>query len=459
MKDVPFVEPLSHPHVPEENLPQCRRRLSRIASGHCSRGGVPIFVSDHDDTGKSRLVLKQFDVCEEAAYRRFGAVGAAAGPVLEFLPRLEGVEDGDEGDGSGPFLKLTNLLYPFAAPRVLDVKIGVRTFLESECGSEEPRPDLYERMEALYPEELTEAERRARAVTKHRWMSVRDRVTTLGELGYRLDGFAGARPRSKLAFDTDLQGLRSRADTVRAFRRFAKFAATGDVGASSTSALGIARELEDHLRRFRAALEGSQALMAQNEFIGTSLLLVADTLGRAGVFWIDFAKTLPLPEGLKVTHRSPWIQGNREDGILTGVDNLVGAWSDAVSQLQSEAIASEGMGRAFSRALTISWSGPVCSRATDAALCSAAANFDCPEESARDRSATIDVDTLQVPCSAWSADCTFTSNLERASSMPSSKRSPTARCWGIASSFDQLRAYKSRWLRMRSDCSVRPMTA
>jgi len=66
----------------------------------------------------------------------------------------------------------------------------------------------------------------------------------------------------------------------------------------------------------------SSEFVRAHEFVGSSVLLVADARGQADVFWIDFAKTKVLPPGAVVTHCTSWTLGNHEDGVFTGMSNL-----------------------------------------------------------------------------------------------------------------------------------------
>ena len=64
------------------------------------------------------------------------------------------------------------------------------------------------------------------------------------------------------------------------------------------------------------------------QIVGSSLLFVHDSTGKASIWMIDFGKTTPLPDGMTLTHRAEWVEGNHEDGYLIGIDNLINLFED-----------------------------------------------------------------------------------------------------------------------------------
>jgi 1D-myo-inositol-triphosphate 3-kinase len=84
---------------------------------------------------------------------------------------------------------MQDLLYGFCNPSIMDIKIGTRTFLESDDSEKEtkPRTDLYLKLFGLAPDELTAEENFTKTVTKRRYMRWRERSTCSATLGFRIE--------------------------------------------------------------------------------------------------------------------------------------------------------------------------------------------------------------------------------------------------------------------------------
>jgi len=307
--------------------------LSVVAAGHAGTEGGPSIRKLDPEVGKPATILKVLDDNEHNVYTRL-AGDYADDPVNYFVPTFHGiVEECDEKGDKCRFIRIDNLLHCFTKPKVMDVKLGTRTFLEKECQNQKLRPDLFKRMLKLYPEELTDAEREAEAITKHRFMTARDANSTISSLGYRVDGIAGYKSKSRKEVADELSKFRTLDHTCSGFHAFLEVCATDDGQADiSGDSLVIAKAILSDLQRLnRLAQESS--FVKQHEFIGSSILIVADCSCQVGVFWIDFAKTHRMPDGGSLSHRKAWKMGNHEDGLQLGLDNLVKAWSSVVREL------------------------------------------------------------------------------------------------------------------------------
>lgn len=90
------------------------------------------------------------------------------------------------------YLELEDLLANFNNPSIMDIKMGVRTYLEEELikAGEKPklRKDMYEKMVAIDPDEPNSEEHALRAVTKPRYMIWRETMSSTSTLGFRIDG-------------------------------------------------------------------------------------------------------------------------------------------------------------------------------------------------------------------------------------------------------------------------------
>ncbi|XP_010769478.1 inositol-trisphosphate 3-kinase C-like [Notothenia coriiceps] len=251
--------------------------------------------------GDYGTLLKRFCEGEQQCYLRL-----MEDTLKPFVPAYHGVVQRDEQD----YNMMDNLLTNFNTPAVMDCKMGSRTYLERELllAKERPQPrnDMYEKMVAVDPEAPTVQERTQQAVLKTRYMQWRETLSSTTSLGFRIEGFW----KSNEECHTNFKRTKSRDQVMAAFNNF--------VESNTHIVWGYLRRLKE----LRQVLEES-VFFRTHEVVGSSLLFLHDWKGRTGVWMIDFGKTAALPAHLSLDHRTPWVEGNREDGYLWGLDNLI----------------------------------------------------------------------------------------------------------------------------------------
>lgn len=203
------------------------------------------------------------------------------------------------------FIELEDLLQSFNDPAIMDIKMGRRTFLESEIKKSEVRHDLYLKMIAVAPEEPTEDEHKQQAVTKLRYMLFREQMSSTTSKGFRIEALRmkGSAPI------TDLKKIKTDDEVYETFHRFL------------SNKKHLNKEILNRLKRIRHYIEISN-FFRSHEIVGSSIFIIYDEVA-AGAWLIDFAKSRPLENNVKIDHRREWIQGNHEEGLLFGLDELI----------------------------------------------------------------------------------------------------------------------------------------
>ncbi|KAG8511817.1 Inositol-trisphosphate 3-kinase B [Galemys pyrenaicus] len=278
-----------------------------------------------------------------------------------FVPAYHGdvVKDGER------YNQMDDLLADFDSPCVMDCKMGIRqrqsvvlggqwaagahmgqpalgssilarrTYLEEELTKARKKPslrkDMYQKMIEVDPDAPTEEEKAQRAVTKPRYMQWRETISSTATLGFRIEGIK----KEDGSVNRDFKKTKTREQVTEAFREFTKdnqnilTAGPSAVAVLATHTENPDFRLEgeevayrDRLKDIRATLEISPFFKC-HEVIGSSLLFIHDKKEQAKVWMIDFGKTTPLPQGQTLQHDIPWQEGNREDGYLSGLNNLI----------------------------------------------------------------------------------------------------------------------------------------
>lgn len=259
-------------------------------------------------------VLKRFCECEQQCLQKLKE------DVLQpHVPGYYGVVRKDEQD----YNVMDDLLADFESPSIMDCKMGSRTYLEEELSKARERPrlrkDMFDKMVAVDPQAPTEQERAQQGVLKPRYMQWRETLSSTATLGFRIEGIK----KADGSCNTNFKKTKQREQVMKALEDFVE---------GNTQILKLYLQ---QLEELRSVLEKSP-FFRTHEVVGSSLLFVHDASGKARVWMIDFGKTVPLPEPHTLDHRTPWVEGNREDGYLWGLDNLIEIFTTMLSQTPTE---------------------------------------------------------------------------------------------------------------------------
>ncbi|KAM9358831.1 inositol-trisphosphate 3-kinase Cb [Symphorus nematophorus] len=260
--------------------------------------------------GEYGRLLKRYCECEQQCLQKL-----MKDTLRPYVPGYYGVVQRDEQD----YNLMDDLLADFDSPSIMDCKMGSRTYLEEELIKARERPrlrkDMYEKMVAVDPGAPTEQERAQQGVLKPRYMQWRETLSSTATLGFRIEGIK----KADGTCNTNFKKTKYREQVMQALEDFV---------AGNTQILKLYLQ---RLEELRSVLEQSQ-FFRTHEVVGSSLLFVHDASGKARVWMIDFGKTVPLPAPRMLDHRTPWVEGNREDGYLWGLDNLIDIFSSMLPE-------------------------------------------------------------------------------------------------------------------------------
>ncbi|XP_010897134.1 inositol-trisphosphate 3-kinase C isoform X2 [Esox lucius] len=256
--------------------------------------------------GDDGMLLKRHTEGEQQCLQRL-----MEDSLRSFVPAYHGVVRRSDQD----YNMMDDLLAHFSCPAIMDCKMGTRTYLEEDLAKArerpQPRRDMYEKMVDVDPEAPTAEERALQAVLKTRYMQWRETLSSTTTMGFRIEGIK----KADGVCNTNFKRTKSRDQVIEALQDF--------VGSDGLVLSGYLRRLKE----LRLVLESSD-FFRTHEVVGSSLLFVHDGTGRTGVWMIDFGRTVPLPPPLTLDHRTSWVEGNREDGYLWGLDNLIDVLTD-----------------------------------------------------------------------------------------------------------------------------------
>ncbi|XP_043931704.1 inositol-trisphosphate 3-kinase B-like [Protopterus annectens] len=257
------------------------------------------------------VILKRFSEIESSCLKEL-----MEDELKPYVPQYYGVVEMDKEK----YIQMEDLLKGLEWPSIMDCKMGVRTYLEDELAKARLKPtlrkDMYQKMKKVDSSAPTAEEHAQEAVTKPRYMQWRETISSTATLGFRIEGIT----MESGTVSKDFKKTKTKQQVIEAFVNFTK------------NRDDILIAYLNRLRSIEKAL-GVSTFFRTHEVVGSSLLFVHDKKGRANIWMIDFGKTVPVPNEQILQHDIFWEEGNREDGYLIGLRNLMEAIEDTIKRL------------------------------------------------------------------------------------------------------------------------------
>jgi 1D-myo-inositol-triphosphate 3-kinase len=200
-------------------------------------------------------------------------------PLSQFVPQFHGILDPSCAKKAKrePCFVLSNVLARFKDPIVMDIKMGKQTFVKSEEGNELPRRDLFQKISQIAGDKLLKEELRIQKITKLRYLTLRDSLSTSANFGFRIEALnKGSYCKTTLA---NVNSTEEAAGIVSTFMK----------DASEYQKSCIISKLES----FQSVLKRSPFCITHN-IVASSLLVAYDVRStECGLWFIDFFHALP----------------------------------------------------------------------------------------------------------------------------------------------------------------------
>jgi len=214
-------------------------------------------------------------------------------------------------------LELEDLIHGLSQPCLMDVKMGLRTFTESDAHDTTIRADMLQKLQKIAPDAATDEEKANGGVVKLRYLQFREQTTTTTTLGFRVEAVQLSEnfDTTNVPSPTELRLVATREKVSEVIAKYLQ------------RRRPLLTSFLQQLRDLRTTLEECP-VFRDHSFIRSSLLFVYDGVhNTTQLRIIDLPKTgQALDENGKpiaLNHRIPWAEDNHEDGYLVGVDNVI----------------------------------------------------------------------------------------------------------------------------------------